>query len=484
METIKKHRAIIIIGLVFTILYALISLVNHYNFRTYALDLGLYTSALYDYIHFQWNDCGVFKVVEENILADHFDLYLILFSPLSLVLGTYTLLIVQIIAIIFGGVGVYMLFKSQVNKSRLAIPAAAYFYLFFGVYSALAFDYHSNVIAATLIPWLFYAVSKKQLRFASSLIVLVIIGKENMSLWLAFILLGLAIEHRSNKFLRTYLILASLVSLASFLAITTLIMPAISIHGSYNHFHYSILGENMQEALIHLLTHPLESIKVLFTNHSPEIHGDYVKLETHLLLLVSGVVILFRKPQFLLMLIPIYFQKFYHDTYIIWGIGSQYNIEFTPILAIGVFYVISEIKSTKLQTLVSCLILVLVVVSTNWILREDTILYTNKPRIRFDQKRHYQRHFNVKGVHESLSKIPKDANVSAQSSFVPHLSLRNHIYQFPIIKNAEYIVYLRGEETYPISKDEFEAIVNDLEKSKDWEVFLNDDVTILKRVSL
>ena len=46
-----KYLAIILI--VFGTVYVLISFVNHYNFRTYALDLGAYTNALYKYAHFQ-----------------------------------------------------------------------------------------------------------------------------------------------------------------------------------------------------------------------------------------------------------------------------------------------------------------------------------------------------------------------------------------------------------------------------------------------
>lgn len=63
------------------VLYCLISLVNHYLFKTYALDLGLYTHAMYDYAHFRIDDCGMFKMQPQSILSDHFDLYLVLLSP-------------------------------------------------------------------------------------------------------------------------------------------------------------------------------------------------------------------------------------------------------------------------------------------------------------------------------------------------------------------------------------------------------------------
>ncbi len=118
MKISGENKQLLIVIAFFAIVYSLISLVNHYCFRTYALDLGAYTNALYDYFHFQWNDSAVFKELGENLLADHFDLYLIIFSPFSLFFGSYTLLIVQIVFILLGGVGVhrYFLLSEKTNK--------------------------------------------------------------------------------------------------------------------------------------------------------------------------------------------------------------------------------------------------------------------------------------------------------------------------------------------------------------------------------
>jgi len=483
MELIRKYKHIIIVSFLFTILYSLISFVNHYNFRTYALDLGAYTNALYDYIHFQWNDSGVFKEINDNLLADHFDLYLIFFSPLSLIFGTYTLLIVQIIAIILGGWGVYAFLNSQKGNQQIALFGSIYFYSFFGVFNSIAYDYHSNVVAAALIPWLFYFVAKRRFLISSILILLVIVAKENMPLWLGFILIGLAIEYRKDVFLRNYLAFAAIFSLGSFFIITSIIMPAISINETYPHFHYSFLGDNMSQAIIHLLSHPIESIKVLFINHTGNPLGNFVKVETHIMLFVSGLVLLFKKPHYLLMLVPIYFQKFFHDNYPMWGIDIQYNIEFAPILAIGIFSVISEFKEIKTQKTVSYFVLFFAIAATIRTM-DNTVLHTDKSRIRFYKKDHYQRDFDVKTVHNQLSKIPKDAKVSAQSPLIPHLSLRDDIYQFPIIKNAEYIVYSRKLGFYPLSEEEFELKVNELENSMNWEILYDGDIKILRKINL
>ncbi|MBU1486971.1 DUF2079 domain-containing protein [bacterium] len=39
-----------------------------------------------------------------------------------------------------------------------------------------------------------------------------------------------------------------------------------------------------------------------------------------------------------------------------------------------------------------------------------------------------------------IKSIPPDAAVSAECSFIPHLAHRRHLYLFPIIKEARYII--------------------------------------------
>ena len=476
----KKHNLILVI-LIFGTIYSLISIVNHYHFRTYALDLGAYTNALYDYTHFQWNDSTVFKNVGENLLADHFDLYLILFSPFSLIFGTYTLLILQIVFLLFGAIGIYKFFETSPQTARFSIHATIYYCLFFGVFSALSFDYHSNVVAASLVPWFFYLIKKGKLASSSLLLLAIIVAKENTSLWLVFVCLGLAIQYRKDSPIRNYLMLAALFCLIYFISITSFVMPAFSNGNTYPHFQYSILGENFHEAIFHLLRHPFEMLKILFTNHTNNPHGDYVKLELHALVILSGLPLLLKKPQFLLMLIPIYFQKLFHDNVSMWGIGGQYNIEFAPIMAIGIFMTISEFKNIKLKNILSVTVLSLTLFCTLRTM-DNTIFPISKSRIRLYQASHYTSDYNESNLHRQFSLIPKDAIVSAQSAFVPQMALRDKIYQFPLIKDAEYVVYSMKENSYPITGDEFIALVNQLENSNEWSIqYKDEDITILKR---
>lgn len=331
----------------FTIVYALISFVNHLCFRTYGLDLGLYTNHMYDYAHGMMPNMDMISDSHEVSLADdHFDLYLIPFSPLVYIFGSWTLLILQILAVLIGAKGVHRYFE---HEPKIA-PFATFFFLsYFGVFSALGYDYHSNVISAMAVPWLFYFVREK--RFVVSFLVLVFIwiGKENMAFWMTFLMLGLAIIYRKEQRTALNLLAFSAASFCYFILVLKVLMPAFASDGEYVHFAFNSLGSSMSEALVHLITHPLDSIETFFTNHlaDPELNG--VKAESHVILLLSGVVILFRRPAYLLMLVPIYFQKFFHDQPMIWSPGAQYSIEFAPILAIGVFEILRSIQQEKIR---------------------------------------------------------------------------------------------------------------------------------------
>ena len=94
---LKKPKNYIL--LFFCFIYCLISLVNHYNFRTYAFDLGIYSNCLHQYGHLHKNHYPYLHNLFTNFLADHFSLYTVLLSPLHYIFGTSTLLYIQIISI-------------------------------------------------------------------------------------------------------------------------------------------------------------------------------------------------------------------------------------------------------------------------------------------------------------------------------------------------------------------------------------------------
>ena len=150
-----RHLALWVLAF-FGLTYGLVSLANHYLFRTYAYDLGIYNQALWDTAHLRLNANSVMRY--NNLLGDHFTLVQLLWAPLYWLFGSYTLLLVQIGLILLGGLGAYRLHlqRSQDTQPAAALGLMVLFLSARGIYSAVAFDYHDNVVAAMLLPWPLY----------------------------------------------------------------------------------------------------------------------------------------------------------------------------------------------------------------------------------------------------------------------------------------------------------------------------------------
>ncbi|MCB0738249.1 MAG: DUF2079 domain-containing protein, partial [Bacteroidetes bacterium] len=244
--------------LLFMVYYSAISLVNHYMFRTASLDLGVYTNAIYDYAHFRPNDCTLLpnqnatleNVRLSNKWSDHFSITQVLYTPFQFVFESYTLLLIQITSILFGGWGVYRFFVERFANYSLATLAMVHFYWVFGIHSALAFDYHDNVIGSMLVPWLFVFLTREKW-WQFSLLALAILGcKETMSILLISIFGVLSIwplvKTKKQRFAAASLAIASV---CYFLIVTKWAMPTLADNNqTYSHFKYSALGNSYGEA--------------------------------------------------------------------------------------------------------------------------------------------------------------------------------------------------------------------------------------------
>lgn len=466
-----------LIVLVFAVIYSLISLVNHYLFRTYALDLGLYSNALYDYAHFQWNDSTTFKPEPQNLMGDHFDFYLMLYSPFVWIFGSYTLLIIQIVSILFGGLGVYRYFK---ENRILAMNAMLFFYSFFGIYTALSYDFHDSVVVAMLVPWLFVFTKERKMKWVAFFVVLLWLGKESSGLWIAFICFGLSLLNWKEKRWRFFFIISGFASLVYFAILMKFIMPALAPDGVYPHFDYTVLGGTMKEAVKHLIFHPVDSFH-LFVSNFKDPMAENTKSDLFKYLLFSGMALLIIRPAYLLMLVPVFFQKFFHDSINIWGAGFHYCIEFTPILAIGAFEVIGKLKKEWFKRVAGAVIVLLAITMTVKRIGEP-YFYAPQENINFLSGAHYNKHYNVKPVYDAFNLIPQKAVVSSQSNLVPHLANRDFCYMYPVVKDAEYVILAKKDTSYPLSDSLFQVEIQKFQQSKDWiKVVDNDEVLLVKK---
>ncbi len=467
-----KRQKNITLASVFTVagvLYCLISLVNHFLFKTYALDLGLYTHAMYDYVHFRIDDCSMFKDVPQRVLSDHFDLYLVLFSPLIYLFGTYTLLVIQIVAVLLGGWGVYKLIGLYTDDDWMPLFASAAFLFSFGVIQPFGFDYHSNVVTAMLLPWLLYYIKQERYGMATLFVVLFVIGKENMSLWLLFVVMALMWDYRKDKRALWHLFAYAVFSIAYFLIVNMIVMPKLGGNGG-GFARYAHLGDNYLDIAKNLLMNPGETIRLLFVNTNGLPRFDGVKAEFYICALTTGLVLTLLKPNYLIMLIPLIGQKMLSIDGMFWGISVQYSVEFMPVISISSFLVIIRLKKQAWRLALAGTLLLSVVLTTLYTVGVPKA-YVSPESICVYQGRHYeQKRFDARYARELISQIPNDASVCAASMFVPHLALREKIYDlgnrpnphadYVLITQPYFDVTVYWKKAFP-DRDAYETVATD-----------------------
>lgn len=99
----------------------------------------------------------------------------------------------------------------------------------------------------------------------------------------------------------------------------------------------------------------------------------------------------------------------------------------------------------------------------------------------FYEKGHYTRGFDVKELYDALKLIPDTAKLSAQSFIVPHVAMRDYIYQYPVVNDASYIIFMTGESSYPLNDEEFGKKTEEYLASTAWENIYKKNNTFIFR---
>ncbi|MBP6313119.1 MAG: DUF2079 domain-containing protein [Flavobacteriales bacterium] len=485
LQSLKQNRTVLVGLIVFTLVYASISLVNHWLFRTSALDLGLYTNAAWKYAHFMLPDRSLFRWDRDSLFADHMDLHLMLWAPLTYLFGEWTLLIVQIIAIPFGAYGVYK-FSLSISRNKFLATIAMFSTLgFYGVFSALAQDFHSNVVACMALPWYFYFLHQRKLNATWWVLVFMLVAKENMGLWLGAVSLAAIGLPYFTHVPRKLLITQGVVAFGWSVLCIGMIMPALDSASTYHQMvKYPVLGSSSGELFETVFTHPFNVFRAFFEDtEGKHPFGTGLKLEFYFIILLSGAWALIRSWPFFLMTLPLLAQKMLHEDYTKWGLFAHYSIEFAVLLPLAIITVILQFRSPALQRTLGGLSLLLTISATLYVLEFPLEHNEGKDsahdRLRFYQARHYEPYLDQSAIHEAMALIPKNTSVSTAYPFVPHLIEREHLYQFPLGQQSDYILLVTSYFTYPLSQAEFNQEVNKLKSSDAWKLVYDRSKVLL-----
>lgn len=482
----KKQRIILLITIgVFGCIYMLQVIMNHYLMRTYALDYGFYNQAFWDFAHFRSN----FNTVMEpqlNYFQVHPGFTLLLLSPLyhlfNPIFGTYSLLIIQNIFIIIGGYCTFLLLVNKTGDFWVGLLAFIHFNLVWGHYSALSADFIEATVGASMVPVFLYAFDKHRHVLASLVFLFILACKENMPIWFIFISIVLFFTYKDKK-QKILSVSYGIFSILYLIILFRIIIPSFEEPGiTYWGFAYSSLGENPSEAVKFIITRPVEALRLLFVNHLNDPAFDNIKKELYIVFLLSGGLLLLRRPVYILAFIPIIAQKVYNDAFIRWGISSFYSIEIVSILTAYAFLASLNKKRAINYILYISLCLSTLGITLNKMNSRRSLWYVPDKEALL-HRGFYQTRLDVKEIRKRIRTIvPENAAMVTTQSIVPHFSHREKISIFPYVHDANYMVLLKDGNPYPLNHESFEKESNRYLNDKDWSIIFNEHpLIILKR---
>jgi len=476
--------------LFFGILYLTIYFCNHYFYRTFAFDYAAYNFAFYDFSHFRISDCPVYLTNHVNFLQDHVSFTMFVFIPIYWIIGwltqTYTLLIIQTIIILYGGWATYKLIELKTTNKIYPLLAILQYFILFGRWTSFVTDCNLAIIASSMVPVFIYYFEKKLFFPFFLSFIFILITREDMALWTFFIGLFFLTSHYRDLKMRGISLIIIGASILYFFVTFHYIIPLLETpFKKFTLFNYTALGPNPTEALSFIIKHPIDTFKLFFINTSNDKVFDYVKFEFYYVYILSGGFLLFFRPKYLLLFIPILAKKMLNDGEIRWSIETYYSIEFVSILPLAIFLILLDLKTVNFRIFlltIICLGTILIdVVKLN--VQTRRIDWIGDSKYAFYSKKMYTSDFDVNQVNKQLSIIPYNAKVSCSGSIVAHLAFREKIYFFPRVDDAEYLALFKNRDTYPLTNQQYNSEVSHYLVDKNWLPIVNNStLIILKRI--
>jgi uncharacterized membrane protein len=315
--------------------YSVFALVRYNTFHTGSYDLVIFDQAVRSYAHFR-PGISIIKGLHNgfgphfSVLGDHWSPLLAILAPLYWVHDSpETLLVAQ--AVLFAlAIPPLWLFTRRAFGGGSNAAAAAYlvavaYGLSWPIAAALNYGFHEVAFAPVLTATALERLQAGRLRSALIALAALLLVKEDMGLLVAGIGGYLAVARPpavpKQRLLAATLIVTGIA--ATFLA-TYVLVPAFGGRSDY-YWAYTALGNNVPQALWHLIIHPASSLRLLIT--------PGVKLATMLWLFGAFCFLPLLSP-ISLAAVPLLLERMLGSTFPDWWRTSfQYNAFIVVILA-------------------------------------------------------------------------------------------------------------------------------------------------------
>lgn len=434
---------------------------RHDHYGSNAYDLGIFDQTVWGYSRFEFVPNTILRL--PNALGDHFHPILMTLAPLYWVWDdARVLLIAQAALIALAGLPIFFWAREQLGTAAAYSFEVAYL-AFWGVLGGDIFDFHELAFAAPIVSFALYATVTRRWRLLWTMAVLGCLTREDVTL--AFIGLGLYLLLQRRFRLGGALIAATFVW---FIVAVKLVIPALADR-AYQQWYYTRLGEGPGEAAVHVVLHPIDTIRLFFTPRD--------KLLALFNLFAPWLALPLASPLAVAMLPPLA-ARFLSDKPSHWAPqGFHYSLVLAPMLAFAAIdgaARVSRVAERRTRLAPAALGAVVLLAGLYF------SFYRLKP---LDELRRYTSAGQIEAIDRCLRTIPPDASVAATSALVPHLSERRRIFVLDKrpLPRTDYYALDRSTWIYPLTTADVNGLVARLRDRGLGTACAKGDVVVLRQ---
>ncbi|MCS6801628.1 MAG: DUF2079 domain-containing protein [Chloroflexota bacterium] len=461
-------------ALAFLAVFTTLSIQRHNALRSNAYDLAIFDQAIYNTavgrpyaVSIKIDD-----LANPILLGDHFSPAIALLAPLTWVWNDVrAILVAQSLLLAAGALPVYRVAR-WLTQSPLLPPALVVgYFLTPTLQHTVLYDFHEVALAVPALAFAAEALVRRRRRALVLWLSGALLCKEEIAFvaagFGATLLLSGLLSFRHPRAARQDIALgAAIVTAAIAWAILTigLLIPWFEGSGAYTYVsRYETLGRSPDEIVRTALTRPDLVLALVL---------QPVKLEFVLSFFAPFAFLPVLAPTLLVLTLPTFGYLLLSSYAAQYSLGRQYGVVIIPLVAVaaavGTARLAQQRERRPIVTSAIALGVGAAAVATylefgpgpggGWF---DPERYVVAPRVAV--------------AAQLFARIPPEASVSAQENLAPHLSRREHLYLFPALHGAEFIILDNEGGTFPVDRATWDREVAELLRNPLYRLVANEE---------
>jgi uncharacterized membrane protein len=435
---VRREPALFVLTAIAAALFCAYAVVRHQHLFS-GTDLATFDQAVWNYSRFHIGPATVVGGELPSLLGQHFHPLLAVLAPLYWVWSDPVMLLVaQAVLVAAAAVPVFYFACPRVGRAGAYAIAAAYL-AFWGVHAGVAYDFHEVAFAPLLIATAILMIDRERWRAFLIAAALLLLVKEDM----ATVVVALGLYAATRGHFRPALI-AIAAGIAWFFISTRLLIPAFANGRPFTFWSYGDFGPNLPSAAGHVVLHPLQALKSLFS--------PYPKADTLAALFVPFLLLPLGSPLIIVGL-PLVLERMFSSDATYWYPLLHYSLAIAPVIAMAAADGAGRISrrlaprhAMRLATALSVAALVTTAALGASQAFQPVPGASLSPLARPSALGDGANEATRSAFRRAVAAIPADASVTASPNSLPHVSERRRVYLVTSAPpSTEYVLQLGGD---------------------------------------